>query len=407
MKIFRFSITPLLLLFMGMFAFAPLSAQSKSGKAKSDAGMKFFKGSWAELLEAAKAQNKPIFVDAYAVWCGPCKLMTARVFPQPEVGAFYNKNYINYKIDAEKGEGRTFAKQYGVQAFPTMFYLNPDGEVLHKIVGAREALEFINEGRKGLADPKKLKKFDKEYQGGKRDAAFMNEYINLLWATGDSKLNTVAGGYFNGLSQKERMSPEVMSIVFNVVDNVEGVPFEILWNNKQAFVNEFGAQAVNDKFTVAASRSLQPALQNKNEALLNKCINVLKVSGHPKAAEYAILGKMNFAKVNGDWKKYRKQAVKYVKGYAMNQPDVLNNIAWDFYENVDKRKFLKKALAWSKRSVDLKDDYYNNDTMAALLYKLGKKDEALKAAENAIAIAKRNRQDYSATAKLLKLIKGN
>ena len=58
-------------------------------------GMEFFHGTWEEALAEAKKQEKIIFVDAYAVWCGPCKRMAKNVFTQDRVGEFYNKNFIN------------------------------------------------------------------------------------------------------------------------------------------------------------------------------------------------------------------------------------------------------------------------------------------------------------------------
>lgn len=114
-------------------------------------GIVFAKGSWDEIKQMAKEQNKVIFVDAYAVWCGPCKWMDKNVFPDAQVGAYYNSNFINYKFDMEKGEGRKFAQDYRIRSYPTYLFIDGDGKEIHRVVGSRSADQFVDVGRKGNA----------------------------------------------------------------------------------------------------------------------------------------------------------------------------------------------------------------------------------------------------------------
>ncbi|MDZ7846006.1 MAG: thioredoxin family protein [Owenweeksia sp.] len=55
-----------------------------------------------EALQAAEEEGKPIFMDCYTTWCGPCKWMSANIFTQQEVGDYYNENYVCVKFDMEK-----------------------------------------------------------------------------------------------------------------------------------------------------------------------------------------------------------------------------------------------------------------------------------------------------------------
>lgn len=104
-------------------------------------GMEFATGTWAEIVQQARKENKAIFVDVYTEWCGPCKVMAATVFTVPEVGEKYNNRYINVKIDAEKGDGIAFAKKYDVQAYPTYFFIDPATEELIGRSGASMTIQ--------------------------------------------------------------------------------------------------------------------------------------------------------------------------------------------------------------------------------------------------------------------------
>ena len=107
------------------FAIALMMCSSVTGQ-----GMEFFHGKWEDALKMAQEQNKLIFVDAYTTWCGPCKRMSAQVFPQPEVGTFFNANFINVKMNMEDEQGRKFGSKYPVSAYPTFFWIDPDGNVV-------------------------------------------------------------------------------------------------------------------------------------------------------------------------------------------------------------------------------------------------------------------------------------
>jgi thiol:disulfide interchange protein len=117
---------------------------------KPEGGIQFETGTWAEVMQKAKDENKLIFVDAFAKWCGPCKWMDKKVFTDPAVGDFYNKNFINYRFDMEVGEGRTFASKYVIRNYPTLLFLDGEGKIVHRTIGSRASEQFISLGQEAL-----------------------------------------------------------------------------------------------------------------------------------------------------------------------------------------------------------------------------------------------------------------
>ncbi|MDR2885343.1 MAG: thioredoxin family protein [Rikenellaceae bacterium] len=106
-------------------------------------GIVFDEGTFQELLDKAKAENKLVFIDAYASWCGPCKRMASEVFPQPEVGEYFNATFINAKFDMEKGEGIQIARRYKVDRYPTFLLVDGQGVLKGRMIGGSPAADFI------------------------------------------------------------------------------------------------------------------------------------------------------------------------------------------------------------------------------------------------------------------------
>ncbi len=129
--------------------------------ARADAqGIVFEKAKFSELLTKAKEQDKLIFIDVYATWCGPCRRMAEEVFTDKSVGDFFNANFINAKFDAERGEGVWVASRYKVDRYPTFLLVDGNGVLQGTMIGGSPAADFIR--RIGLLAQKARERMGQE-----------------------------------------------------------------------------------------------------------------------------------------------------------------------------------------------------------------------------------------------------
>lgn len=111
---------------------------------KFEEGVQFEQLNWNQAIAKAQREDKIIFLDLYATWCGPCKRLRKYSLTDEEVGAFYNENFINLIIDGETPEGSRLMRKYQLNSFPSLMYLAPDGSELHRELGFTTARTLLN-----------------------------------------------------------------------------------------------------------------------------------------------------------------------------------------------------------------------------------------------------------------------
>ncbi|MRT94707.1 thioredoxin domain-containing protein [Ancylomarina sp. 16SWW S1-10-2] len=148
-------------------------------------GIEFEHGTFSEAVAKAKKENKLVFMDCYTTWCGPCKYLSKTIFTQKEVGDFFNKNLVSFKLDCEKGEGPALATKFGISSYPTLLFIDGEGNAVHKLVGGMPAEDLIK-GAKAALDPSmRIGTLKAKYESGNRDVEFLMTYLGAVKAQFD------------------------------------------------------------------------------------------------------------------------------------------------------------------------------------------------------------------------------
>jgi thioredoxin-related protein len=132
-----------------LFMLLPILADAQE-QAQVDTGVHFEHNlSWTAIRAKAKAETKYIFMDCFTTWCGPCRFMSTKIFPQKESGDYMNDKFVSVKVQLDTtakdagnikawyADGHNIAVKYGVHAYPTYLIFAPDGHIIHRMVGSR------------------------------------------------------------------------------------------------------------------------------------------------------------------------------------------------------------------------------------------------------------------------------
>jgi thioredoxin-related protein len=360
---------------------------------------------WADILTKAKAENKVIFMDAYTTWCGPCKKMSADIFPQKSVGDYFNKQFVNVKMDMEKGEGIDLAKKYKIRAYPTYLFIDGNGELVHKSLGMMPAPEFIKVGE-SAADPNKQfftlkKKFDK----GEREPAFVKNLLDAAVKSGENEIASEVMNIFMD-TQKDLGTKENMDLLINSTQKIESKAYKYIVNNRAAFDKKYEKELVEYRILFEPSNEIIKKFTDNNQNLdVEKAKTFLNQHiSKEQTEQMVILATIQLSQMKQDLPALIKNFETYLDKYPSANSGFLNNAAWTFYEQVDEKERLEKAVKWSLASIASQDNFMYNDTAAALYFKLKNKNKAKEHAEKAIKLAKVHGEDASETEGLLKKI---
>lgn len=351
-------------------------------------GISFFEGSWEEALEKAAAQDKLIFVDAYAKWCGPCKRMAAQVFPQDEVGSFFNRNFISVKMDMEAAENQSFRSQYPVSAYPTLFFINAKGEVVQKAKGAKQADGLIASGKKALALAEPSEDYAAAYENGDRSPELVYKYVRSLIRSGESHLK-VANDYLR--TQSDLNTADNLNLILLSATDSDSRIFDMMVSRKDAIIATTSTEAYYSQLMAACQTTADKAIEFSSPELLEEALGNVKENNADKYDVFEAKTKLAYAYAHRDAKAYAKAAKAYAKvvipGKGKELKEFAMKIAGEFRTD---KNVLGEAEAILKEALRFEDSYDYHYSLALIQNQLGKSKDALASAQKAMEKAEEN-----------------
>lgn len=385
MKIYSF-------VFLCFFSFSILLAQE-------DEGIVFTDGTFNELLTKAKAEDKLVFVDAFTTWCGPCKWLEANVFTDATVGAYFNEQFVNSRFDMEKGEGLELAKRYNVRAYPTLLFVDGDGEVVHRICGSMPAEKFLEASKEVFNLTGNIGYYLSEYEKGNRESAFLANYFLAL---SDACMETSGmDEYWETQNQSDYLKEHNCKLIQQFANDVDSEQFKYVSAHKDQFVEAYGTEDVDRFINRTFEQFLLRTAYSGTEEDYKAAKETVAASNYDGKEELMLRGDLVQAMGLGNWASLVEIGDTYVEKFGSEREGFINSISWALYEEVNDKEQLTAAANWMASVVESSPLYAYVDTYAALLLKSGNLEEGEKWAKKAIEIAEKDGEDASGTQELL------
>jgi len=358
-------------------------------------GINFIDNDLNKAMAKAKAENKTVFVDAYTTWCGPCKWLAAEVFTNDTLGEFYNKEFVNLKLDMEKGSGVEFAKKHNIQGYPTVLYISPEGDVLNGSIGAfRSTEKWLDMAINAIHPLKTFPAMKHRYERGDLSTPFIAAYTKRLTRAGMST-QEILQHYYPTIEPRLLVTPEVWDVTVNNRHWPESEAMFDLSVKYEKYIDYYGDEATRLLYETYYGAAEDIIYRDPfDETAFERYLQQMSEMQVPIAGRIEFEARITAAAHQKDWKKYEQLALAGTMDYVRDQPNVLNTIGWNFYENVKGKKSLKEAISWVDAALVTERTHYILDTKAHLLYKIGNAEAAIQLEKEAIGLAKEQGDDF-------------
>ena len=284
---------------------------------------------FAQAVEKARKENKKIFLDCYTSWCGPCKMMAAKIFPMAEVGEYMNPNFVSIKIDMEKGEGPELASKLEITAYPSFVIFDRDGKEIGRFVGGSDAPNFLARV-KSKSEENGSAKMDERFEKGDRDPMFLREYLATLNADNKrGKASQVAELLLEGKAETFASDSTLFMIFMGNIMDPFSPSFVYTARHPEALKAAIGERPVTKKLRSVVDRYPRTLVVQENgnvildeKKLVDFCA-LVKECNLGNADHYRLITLMDFNLKRKDWNAYTAAVAEYMATPGLDMTDMV------------------------------------------------------------------------------------
>ena len=404
-------------------------------------GIVFEKGDWSDAVKKAKKEKKLLFLHFDKPDCGMCTEVASTAFNSPLMKEKFALHFVSFRLDGTTGIGKELADRLAVECTPSSVYLDADENPLVRYCGSTSFDRlYLEKAEEAFAKSRErpLKSMADAYAKGDRSSALMRAYIDRLREL-DLPNTEPLEAYVMSSPADSLRSGQVLRFIFEqapVVGSKADSLFRRDYPKVDSLYKAVGwnkAVELNNRIT---NNSLRKAIKEKNVQLANRTaffrqrtynndyknglaarnwVMMRYFRGVNDTLQYLILASDYYdkqfmtARVDSVQKLDELESQRRMRGEftgpngTVTRPSkpgqmvsvmafpntqrfvsALNQAAMDFQELTRDSVYLTKALSWSKRTLEYREDGALMDTYARVLYRLGRKEEALEWQNKAI-----------------------
>ena len=110
------------------------------------------------VFQKAIKKRRPIFISFYSDWCETCPYMNDEMIRQYPVINYLEDEFVSFLVDGETSEGYKLTEDYNIAAYPTILFLNSEGEEISRYIGLIDEHKIMQMAKSAVVEEDKFQK---------------------------------------------------------------------------------------------------------------------------------------------------------------------------------------------------------------------------------------------------------
>ena len=400
--------------------------------------------SFDQALQRSKESGRLIFLQLDSPTCDQCNEVADKGLEDTKLAAQLEQGFICVRFGPGHPDRNRVADLYNKEKFFGSLFIGSDGALLHSFprttTSSSEYFKQIDIALTKAGEGLRISEFEKEYKNGNRSIGLIEQLL-LLRKTLYLNTDTLLDEYVSLLPDDSLRSSSTILFIAKLYPVTGSKAYTAIRKDYALFNKAWYQLSLPDRIGInnmIIYKSMQKAIREKNldyayqVAAFARGTNTNNAYAGNRAFDSNLL---QFFKETNDTARYLRSAVDFYDSYYMSinvdslkQRDslnkgslfakrvpqgsqtgegviykkeiayapisqsytrTLNDGAWNFYKWTNEPRYLEKALQWSYRAIELYESPEVIDTYARLLYKTGRKNEAIEWESKAIELKKK------------------
>lgn len=307
--------------------------------------IEFEDSAWEVVVEKALKTNKPIFLEGFANYCMPCRMMDELVFTDNDLSLFFNEHFISYKVDVQTEEGKLLQFLYDIKALPDLLFVDPRGNIISRNNGSAGVDEVLAMGSAAL-DLFETKSYENYVPYDNEEVLVaITEPMKVESERSERKMSRHSGVAEAPVDS----NPILENFASELPERIDNSSIATLVRDIELYRATGSKDYIDQQITMGLKNAVIESVTERNYRGVKRSVRLMKKVDLNDHRNLGFQMEALYSMATGNWVKYARKVDKKFRSNYYVSIDLMERAANAIIANSDKKVAVRKAKKWLRQ----------------------------------------------------------